>query len=557
MLNLHGISLLHAGVFIVRRVTLRVQKGQIVGLVGASGAGKSLLSLAILGLLPRAITCRGVIEWNGRTISGARDEELTSIRGTQIGMVFQNTSSAFDPLIPVGEQLADLFRRHKGLSHQEARAKALAVLRTVEWPDEINPFDRYPHEMSGGQRQRALIAMGIALDPHLIIADEPTASLDVTTGKAILDLLKRLATERGAGLLVISHDLPALATIVDEIAFLQSGMVDKTYPVNALYDAQSAPELAALYARSMPERRPDITLPDPALPPTITVKNLRVTHKKPRMPVYAKRERVEALRGISFDVKPRECVALVGESGSGKSTLARALLGIDRIGSGEIRVSGLDPHRRKTQRALWQKIRLVFQDPIAAIDPNWTVRRIVAEPLALLDGRLKEADRAALVAFALQNVGLPTPLFDRYPHQLSGGQLQRVTLARALVTRPDILVLDEPISALDAEARGQILALLTKLAAESHVSIVLITHDLGVARAVAHRVIVLKDGEIVEEGETLSLLNHPKADYTKALLAASPVMNAARLRDARLAATFAITPDETPDETLAADGSQG
>ncbi len=535
MLELKNVGLSHGATRIVTRADLRIGAGRIVGLVGASGAGKSLLASAILGLLPHAITLHGTIVWQGRTISGAPDADLARLRGREIGIVFQNTSAALDPLITIGDQLADLFRRHQGLASADAAHAARAVFRQVEWPDAMDPFDRYPHEVSGGQRQRALIAMAIALKPALVIADEPTASLDVTTANAMLDLLQRLARESGSALLIISHDLPALATCVDEIAYLQDGVLDHTCPVSDLHDAApDASRLAALFRRSIPER-PQRPVSNVARDPAIRIDTLHLDYRRPCLSLFGKADVVHALRGITCTIGKGEALALVGESGSGKSSLARAIIGLERPHAGAISVLGLDPHQSATRAALWQRTRFVFQDPFASVDPNWTVRQIVGEALALVTDDTGTESRDMRIGAALGEVGIAPALFNRFPHQLSGGQLQRVTLARALVTRPDILILDEPISALDADARGQILALLYDLARKSGLTTVLITHDLGVARAYADRVIVMKDGEIVEEGEIMGVLAHPQHAYTKALIAASPMLNADRLSSSDLA----------------------
>lgn len=535
MLELRNVGLSHGATRIVTRADLRVGAGHCVGLVGASGAGKSLLASAILGLLPPAITLHGTILWHGRTISNAPDADLAAIRGREIGIVFQNTSAALDPLITIGDQLADLFARHRNLTSAAAVSAARAVFRQVEWPDAIDPFDRYPHEVSGGQRQRALIAMAIALQPHLIIADEPTASLDVTTAKAMLDLLKRIARENGSSLLVISHDLPALATCVDATAHLHDGVLDGTHPVASLHDRESGTSaLAALFRRSMPQR-PQRPAEHGSRDPALRIADLHVVYRKPRLSLFEKAATVHALRGITCTIGKGEAVALVGESGSGKSTLARAVMGLEKPQSGTISVLGLDPHNAATRQRLWHCTRFVFQDPFASVDPNWTVRAIVGEALALRGDETGAAGRDARISAALAEVGIAPALYERFPHQLSGGQLQRVALARALVTRPDILILDEPISALDADARGQILSLLHDLARKTDLTTLLITHDLGVARAYADRVIVMKDGTIVEEGEIMAVLDRPQHAYTAALMAASPMLNADRIAPPDLA----------------------
>lgn len=519
MLELRDVSLSSTTHTIVKRANLRLESGRVMGLVGASGAGKSLLSLAILGLLPDAITLGGGISWRGQNISDATEAELASLRGHEIGIVFQNTSAALDPLITIGNQLASLFEQ-KGLTRQAACAEAQKIFKRVEWPSAIDPFDRYPHEVSGGQRQRALIAMAIALKPRLMIADEPTAALDVTTARAILELLRRLARDEGASLLIISHDLPALAMIADEIAYLHDGVIDQAHPVSALKDERVAPDLAALYHRSLLTRR---VRPDKRskTDPAIHMDHLSITHQAPRFSLFKTSDIVRAVNSVTATIHIGETIALVGESGSGKSTLARALVGLDRPRSGALSVLGLDPQNRATSRRLWQETRLVFQDPFAAVDPNWTVRDIIGEALALLDEPMDRAARDARITVALAHVGLAPDLADRFPHQMSGGQLQRVTLARALITEPKILILDEPISALDAEARGQILSLLADLTDRIGLTTILITHDLGVARAFADRVVVMKDGIIVEDGGTDDVLQRPKTAYTQSLLAAS------------------------------------
>jgi len=456
-------------------ISLSVAPGEIVGLVGESGSGKSLTALATMGLLAPEITASGSILLDGRQIIGASEKEMLSVRGQIAGIVFQEPMTALNPVMRAGDQVAETLLCH-GIARTEARRRATEALEQVGLP---NAYDRYPHQLSGGQRQRVAIAIAIALRPRLLIADEPTTALDVTTQAQIVALLQKLVAETGMGLLLISHDLPLVAKIANRTLSLRQ---TETPP-------------------AIPPRRPG-AIGEILLQGSGLVRDYR--HPKLR-----------AVDGVDIAVHQGESVAIVGESGSGKSTLLRTLLALEAPQAGAVTLAGL-PIARASRR----RIQAVFQDPAGSFDPRWTVEKLVAEPLSLLDTPLSAVARRRRVEEALIQVGLTAAAADRFPHQFSGGQRQRIAIARALVVEPDIIAFDEATSALDPSVKAQILALLGALAARRRLAYLFVTHDLASVRHIADRVLVMKDGKIVEDGPVERIFTAPAHPYTAALVAA-------------------------------------
>ncbi len=526
MLEIQGLKLTLGDKPILKGLTLTLDAGQVLGVVGESGSGKSMTALSILGLPPRGARVEGTIRFGDRDLVGMSDAELAKLRGDLIGMVFQEPMTALNPVMTIGAQVAEVVRLHRKVSRAEANVAARKALDRVGLED--IPLTRYPHELSGGQRQRVAIAIAVVLSPRLVIADEPTTALDVTTQAQILDLLLRLVREDGAALILISHDLALVAQAADRVAVMKDGEIVEQGDNAALFKALSHPytrQLAA-DAERMPVR---VRRSDPTAAPVLEAREVVRDYPGPRGFLRAGPP-TRVLPGVSLEIRPGEIVGLVGESGSGKSTLLRALLALDPVQGGEVRLAGA-PFTPTSPRRSRKAIQLVFQDPNGSLDPRWTVERLVAEPLHLLKTPLSPADRRAKVEAVLAKVGLPAEAADRYPHQFSGGQRQRIAIARALIVEPDVIALDEAVSALDVTVRAEVLDLLAKLSDDLGVAYLFVTHDMGVVRGLTDRVLVMKQGEIVESGPTAQVFENPQHPYTAQLIAATP--NLARALAAR------------------------
>jgi microcin C transport system ATP-binding protein len=498
---------------IVHGVGFTIAAGRSLALVGASGSGKSQTCLAPFGLSPASV--EGSFRLDGEELVGAREERLRAIRGHDVGFVFQQPLTALTPHLTIGAQLREAWTQAG--APRPSRSEMAAALDRVGLDRADEKLDQYPHRLSGGQRQRALIAMAIAHRPKLLVADEPTTALDAMLRAEIMALLGGLCAESGMALLLVSHDLAAVADHADDVAVLHDGHIVETGPASTLLHAP-----ASDYARALIAASPRLDGPPPPLGPTgaplIAARDVAVSFARPGW----RRGRLQAVADADLTVAEGEAVAIVGGSGSGKSTLARAIARLGPIDRGEVawRGSPLPPRRamRPRDRAGLQP---VFQDPIASLDPLWRVRDIVAEPLRQLRPDLDESAVAARVAAMLDEVGLDRVLAERRPASLSGGQAQRVAIARALGPDPALLLLDEATSALDVLVAGTILDLLGELQRRRGLAILMITHDLAVARRLCHRIIVMDAGAIVEEGPTERLIGEPEHEVTRKLVAAS------------------------------------
>lgn len=515
MIALDRLSLSIRGTPILREVSLQIAPGEIMGLVGESGSGKSMTALAIMGLLPQGAQTTGTIRFDDIDLLAQSEAQLCALRGNRIGMIFQEPMTALNPVQSIGDQVAETLIIHGKANRAEARRIARDRLDRVGLSQIA--LDRFPHELSGGQRQRACIAAAIALNPALLIADEPTTALDVTTQAQILDLLKSLVAQDGMSLLLITHDLAVVADMADRIGVMQAGQIVEDGPRAQVLARRTHPYTAALFAASthVPTRQAQ-----PAPHPLLEV--ARVTRHYPGpWQGLGRGHPTLAVNEVSFTLGKGESLGLVGESGCGKSTLTRAILGLDPIQGGDIRLFGQSIVPQMPP-ALREGIQVVFQDPYGSFNPRWRVARIVAEPFHLSRNAPKGTERRDRVAEALRAVRMSSDDMDKYPHEFSGGQRQRIAIARALITRPKILVLDEAVSALDVSVRARILDLLAELQGAFGLSYLFISHDLTVVRAITDRVLVMQAGRIVEEGPTNTVFDAPKHPYTRQLLAAAP-----------------------------------
>ena len=515
---------------ILKDVSLSLEAGQCLGLVGESGSGKSLTALSIMQLLPPSAQLSGSIRLKGEELVGLGEKALCTRRGNVMGMVFQEPMTALNPLKPIGAQVEESLLIHASLTRKQAAAATRQILARVGLdPARIDP-GRFPHQLSGGQRQRVVIAMAIAMKPALIIADEPTTALDVTSQAEILALLRTLMQEDDAALLLISHDLAVVSDMADRIAIMKEGEVVEEGPLPALFDTLCHPYSLSLFEASThtPERnKPPLFSDDPALrdrQPVLAAQSVARDYPVPRRFPYLKAEHFRAIEDINLTIHAGQSIGLVGESGCGKSTLARTLLGLEPPQEGHVRVGQNDPYSARAANLLdvRKDIQIVFQDPNGSFNPRHKVGRSVAEPLYLHRHGLSEADRNRRIAESLTRVGLDPEDAERYPHEFSGGQRQRLAIARALITNPRIIVADEPVSALDVSIRAQILDLFTRLRDSLDLAYLFISHDLSVVRAVTDEVLVMYQGHIIERGRTDAVFENPQQAYTRSLIEAAP-----------------------------------
>jgi len=506
---------------ILRNVSLTVDPGEIVAVTGESGSGKSMTALAVMQLLPDLARTTGAIHLNGTNLLTTPEAEMCAIRGSAVGMVFQEPMTALNPLKTIGDQVAETVLVHDAMPPARAKERARDMLARVGLPEGRFPLSRFPHELSGGQRQRVVIAMAIVQRPKLLIADEPTTALDVTTQAQILDLLRELVAEFGMGMLMITHDLAVVSDMADRIVVMRKGEVVEQGGTRALFANMKHPYTRALFEASGHQ----VELPN--LPgkndPILEVHNAVRDYALPRTKLFGPREYAHAVRDVSFTIHAGDRVGLVGESGCGKSTLTRAILGLEPLQSGEIRAFG-KPVGPNMNPALRSGLQVVFQDPYGSFNPRHRVARIITEPFHLLPRPPEDTERDTAIAEALLAVGLQPSDTNKFIHEFSGGQRQRIAIARALIIRPELIVFDEAVSALDVSIRAQILDLIAGLSDSHDLSYLFISHDLSVVRTVTDTVMVMQGGEIVEHGPTKTVFSDPQHPYTQSLIAAAPTL---------------------------------
>ena len=547
LLEIEGLRLDIAGLSILKGIDLSIAKGEVMGIVGESGSGKSMTALTLMKLLPEASRATGRVTFDGIDILAAPEAAMNKLRGDDIGMVFQEPMTALNPVKTIGEQVAEGIRWHTGASRANAEDRARAMLDRVGLPERQFPLCRYPHELSGGQRQRVVIAIACALSPKLLVADEPTTALDVVLQAQILDLLRDLVDERRMGLMLISHDLAVVAEMSDRITIMRHGEVLEAGPAAAILTEQKHPYTKQLAHASthVPELRRSPASPlvaelapqtraagEPQDVPLLSVKDIIKDYPGRRTSLFRSPAPFRAVDGVSFELRKGQSIALVGRSGCGKSTLARMILALDRPSSGSIRLLGdeLSDKSEPQLRPLRRNMQVVFQDPYGSFNPRHKVERLVSEPLYLLETQPGRGERRERVAAALAEVGLQARDMEKYPHEFSGGQRQRLSIARALITRPKLIVADEPVSALDVSIRAQILDLFADLNHRLGVAYLFITHDLTVARAITDDVMIMHDGQIVERGRTGAVLDAPQSAAGRALVDAAPDLERALAR---------------------------
>src|SRR5471030_117953 len=539
----------HSSVEAVKGVSFRVPRNKTVALVGESGSGKSVSALAVMGLLPRensVIAASSSIVFGGRELLGLPARERRAICGKDIAMIFQDPMSSLNPVFTVGYQIAEVLRQHMGMDARQARARTLALLDEVGIPDPARKIDAYPNQLSGGQQQRVMIAMAIACEPKLLIADEPTTALDVTIQKQIMELIASLQKKHRMAVLFITHDLGLVGEIADEVIVMRHGEVREAGPVDQIFsDPRDAYTRALLHCRPPLDARPwrlpviaDYLEGRHGAHPVDTrqrtrgyaadddnvlvVKNLSKTFYL-REGLFGRRE-FQAVKDVSFTLPRGKTLGVVGESGSGKTTVGLTLLRLHQASGGSALFEGKDLFAMPAREYLPYKrrIQIIFQNPYASLNPRFTVGQILLEPMRIHKIGADDAGRVAAAYSLLEKVGLPAHAFHRYPHEFSGGQRQRIAIARCLTMKPEILVCDESVSALDVSVQAQVLNLLQDLQDEFGLSYIFISHDLSVVKYIADQVMVMHQGRVVEIGNSDDIYRHPSHPYTRTLLSAIP-----------------------------------
>ena len=505
-------------------VSLTLAQGEILCVVGESGSGKSMLGKSLMGLLPKphvSIT-GGQIDFQGQNITQLDEDDWRKLRGQHIAMIFQEPMTALSPLMRIGQQIEEVMMVHTSMSPSQRRDLTMQLLNDVHLPDPDRVYSSYPHQLSGGQRQRVVIAMALALEPKLIIADEPTTALDVTTQAQILHLIKELQKKHGTAVLFITHDFGVVAEIADRVAVMQHG---KLVEVGLAEQVLNAPTTA--YSRQLIDAVPSLTpriieQTLTAQEPLLVVNSVSKTYAGQKSWFSPSKGGVKAVQNVSLKLPKQGSLAIVGESGSGKSTLARCIIGLEHNESGEINLEGqiINGMPRRELRPIRKKIQMIFQDPFSSLNPRQKVGEIISlGPMIQGVARDVAWEEAREL---LRRVGLRAEAADRYPHEFSGGQRQRIGIARALAVKPKLIVADEPVSALDVSVQKQVLELLDELREEMGLSLLFITHDLRVAATVCENILIMSKGEVVEQGTTAAVFENPSHPYTKSLLAAIP-----------------------------------
>ena len=513
-----------ADVHAVRGASLQVAQGETVALVGESGSGKSVTALSILGLLPypKAHHPGGSIRLREREILAAPAPVLQALRGNRVSMIFQEPMTSLNPLHTVEQQVGETLRVHRGLGRDDVKARVIELLQQVHLTDPDRMLAAWPHQLSGGQRQRVMIAMALANEPDLLVADEPTTALDVTVQARILELLREQQRRLDMSMLLITHDLTIVRHVADRVYVMTEGRIVEHGDTERVFSAPEHPYTQQLLASEPPPRQPASTTAAENTTPLMQASDVKVWFPVRRGLLRRTVDHVRAVDGIDVAVRPGHCVGVVGESGSGKTTLGLALLRL-QAAQGDLRFDGRDLQALPASelRPLRRDMQIVFQDPFGSLSPRMSAFQIVEEGLRVHDIGQNAADRRNIVAAALHEVDLDPDSMDRYPHEFSGGQRQRLAIARAMVLEPRFLVLDEPTSALDRTVQLQILRLLQRLQQDRGLAYLFISHDLRVVRALADDLIVMKDGRVVESGSAERLFADPQTEYTQALMAAA------------------------------------
>lgn len=529
LLEVRNLRVGFSGQDVVHGVDFEIAAGERLALVGESGSGKSVSALSLLRLAQNAdVSGSALLE--GRDLLQMSERELRGVRGDQVAIIFQEPMTALNPLYTVGAQIGEVLQLKKGMTARQAHAASVELLASTGIPEPARRAQAYPHQLSGGQRQRAVIAMALASSPKLLLADEPTTALDVSLRGQILDLLSDLQRQHGMAVLLITHDLNLVRRFASRIAVMERGHLVETGDVARVFAEPQHAYTRKLLA-SRPERELDDAAPAAAGKPVLSAHGLRVGYpvSVAGLRGWFKKGEFVAVQGADLEIAPAQTLGVIGESGSGKSTLALAVLGLLPF-KGSLRVAGTDwaeAKRSNQERALRQRIQVVFQDPFSSLSPRMTVEQIVGEGLLVHCPGLTPAQRREQVVRVLADVGLVddpdqgSGWLQRYPHEFSGGQRQRLAIARALIVNPELLVLDEPTSALDVTVQKQVLALLQRLQRERGLSYLFITHDVDVIRAMAHQVLVMKDGAVIERGPVDQVLTAPQHRYTQALVQAA------------------------------------
>jgi ABC-type microcin C transport system duplicated ATPase subunit YejF len=503
----------------VKGVNLHVNSGETVAIVGESGSGKSQLMMAAMGLLASNGKATGDVDYRGTNLLAIPKSELNDIRGAKITMIFQEPMTSLDPLYTIGAQLIEPIRKHQQLGEAEARARAIEMLRLVRIPEPERRMRSYPHEMSGGQRQRVMIAMALANNPDLLIADEPTTALDVTIQAEILELMASLQNRLGMGMVFITHDLNIVKRIAHRVYVMRRGEVVEEGETADLFANPKHPYTKALLEAEPTGRKLPVA---PNARKMIDATDVRVTFRLGGGFMSGPPLELRAVDRVSMMLREGQTIGIVGESGSGKSTFARAVLRLlPSEGAISFENRSIQGLTREQMRPLRRELQIVLQDPFGSLSPRMTAGQIVTEGLLVHEPSISRAERDRRAAQALEEVQLDPALRNRYPHEFSGGQRQRIAIARAIILKPKVVVLDEPTSALDRQVQKQIVDLLRDLQQAHHLSYLFISHDLAVVRAMADHIMVMKDGRMVEQGTPDEVLEHPREDYTKRLMAAA------------------------------------
>ena len=509
----------------VNNLSFHLQKNEVLGIVGESGSGKSQTVLSLMGLLESNGAATGSAVFKKKEILGLPDKELNKIRGNEIAMIFQDPMSSLNPYITIGEQMSGVLRQHSKDNKKEARSRCIEMLSAVKVPDPEKRIDGYSFELSGGMRQRVMIATALLTDPDLLIADEPTTALDVTVQEKILDLILEVKERFLMSVILITHDLGVVARTCDNVLVLKNGIKQEHGNTEQIFYSPEAEHTQELLFKSReldePLQKTELSVEQQI---SASIKELCVFFPMPKSNFISKTEYLKAVNNLSFDVKEGEILGVVGESGSGKSTLARSLLKLQKPTGGSISVFGEDilEMNNKQTKKFRKNIQVVFQDPFSSLNPRMTVSEILAEPLDSFFPKTTKRDATQTITSCLDDVGLEVGFLGRYPHELSGGQCQRVAIARALISKPKLLVCDEAVSALDASIRAEIIKLLLRLKQHKQLTMVFIAHDLVVVKKICDRVLVMKNGVLIEQGKTNSVFENPANQYTKNLLDSVP-----------------------------------